>query len=410
MSPPTPLGLQQNPSSPIPPDTQLPHQRRRRRRPARRLSASPHLVASPSLSSHPVSRPLPLPPSASPPSPVSHPLPDSPPSAQQAPPPKIGHDQKPGNPILGSVEDVIETAVERHLRTHPSITLRDMHKVLVEYPVLQMSGRKICKFYVDECLTYYRDSLTRDDHPSGRAMSTSSAQIDIGPQVPSRSRPRIIPATSTKGSRPSTLDIDDVTNAIEIVVPSGDTKLVTRAMTKGRRSFISPSVITRCELNAADPSNVPVELRWNIEGNDGRGQIFSVPDCSFEIRDGLRTDLVIGQRVREKLDESVGPAVGSYTARSSNEDQAPREPITPVDAEMASCTEVSIASSGGSATSLDFLTTLNRLIELNKGGAGDTLVHGKHLTHRDDTSTAARPSGAGIAPITSGLRRSRTID
>ncbi|KAI1317615.1 hypothetical protein F5Y16DRAFT_392610 [Xylariaceae sp. FL0255] len=384
MNPSTQSGIEQDPSPTTGHDTQLPPRRRepppRRRR--RRGSARPAraaLLPPPSSSPPHPPRPTPLPSSRSSPSPTT--LPSSQPAV-----PKIGQDQRPGTAAEGTVLDSIETAVARRMRSDPSAALEDIYKLVKDFAVVRTEGRDICTFYLDRCMRHCR--LSHDRPPSRQSTAPSISQSDGRSLVLSKHGSSATPPTSTGGRQPSTLALDDLTSTIAIILPNDVSKAVTWAKRDGRKSYISPSIIERHNLNVnAHSRNVLIELRRRVVDND-RGRSFRVRNCSFRVREGLETDLALGSEVQGQL-RNHASVEGSSDTESSSEDEAPQnsrpKPI-PQDAEISSYAESNVLSPSGSPTAKDYLDALLRILDMDLGprGAGNISAYGVRLDHRND--------------------------
>jgi hypothetical protein len=135
------------------------------------------------------------------------------------------------------------------------------------------------------------------------------------------------------------------TNMIEIILPDGGAKPVMLATRNGKNSYISPAIVERCGLRV-DQIMVSIELRWRIE-QKGRVRSFLVPDCVFQVKSDLETDLAIGRGVLEKLKNQTGSAEDSYDLESSSEDEGTAYSRLHSHASMLTCTKY-LEMAGGS--------------------------------------------------------------
>ncbi|KAF7537672.1 hypothetical protein G7054_g3545 [Neopestalotiopsis clavispora] len=236
---------------------------------------------------------------------------------------KLGEDQTPGEAAEGTVLHTIEVAVERRLRLHPDISLKDLYDSVKDFDIVRDKGYDVCEIFLDECIRHYR--LAQDGSHGGPSTVASTARSDSGSQTPSRNDLRPTPATSTTGGQPSTLALNDSTSAIEIILPNDGAQAVVSTLRDGERSYISQSIVDRCKLIYHDVSKrgerkVLINLRWRIVVQ-GRGRSFRIRNCLFLVNDGLKTDLAIGSRVREQLEDQAGSTEDSYDLESSSEDE-----------------------------------------------------------------------------------------
>ena len=211
------------------------------------------------------------------------------------------------------------------------------------------------------------------------------------------------------------------------MLPNDVPKPVTSAFRNGDKSYISPHILERCNLNVGGTgTQVHIELRWKIEDKN-RGRSYRVKNCLFRVRDGLETDLAIGSRVLDQLKKQAGSTEDSWDPDESSDDEGIASPsLNPhsIQTDIYEAFEIShqrsvsgsmptsslagssTVSSGGHATEKDYLDFAHRILDMVSGARnGDMVAHGNRRNDRDDSHTIS-PERAGR----SRQRRRRHLD